>query len=133
VSVEPPSDQLSILLVDDDETFRKILARSLRGRGYDVCVAAGYDEALARVVAETPHFAVVDLRMAGRSGLDLVEAIKRARAETAVIVLTADQSLATRAAARRLGASDYLAKPADTDDLIAALARVRAASERSPE
>jgi two-component system response regulator RegA len=118
-SSRPPS----ILLVDDDETFRAALARALMSRGYDVRVAANYVEAVARVLAEPPRFAVVDLRMPGRSGLELIEEIERISPATMIVVLTGDGSARSKAEARRLGAAAYLTKPTDADQLLAALAR----------
>lgn len=111
----------SILLVDDDESFRLTLARSFRSRGYDVRVAGSYDEALASVRMNAPQTALVDLRMSGRSGLDLVEAIARHDADIVVVVLTADRSAESEAEAIRRGAKAYVVKPADTDEIIDAL------------
>jgi two-component system response regulator RegA len=111
----------SVLVVDDDGTFRTVLARALRTRGYDVRTAASYDEALAQVLAEAPRFAVLDLQMPGRSGLELVRAIKRESPATVVLVLTGDRSTESMASAMKDGASRYLSKPIDPDDLVAAL------------
>ena len=111
----------SILLVDDDESFRLALARSFRSRGYDVRVAGSYDEALASVRTNAPQSALLDLRMSGRSGLELVEAIARHDADIVVVVLTADRSAASEAEAIHRGAKGYVVKPADTDEIIAAL------------
>jgi len=118
----------SILLVEDDEPFRSVLARSLRARGYQVWLAANYVEAVGRVLAEPPQFAVVDLQMPGRSGLELIEEIKRLQPGTTIVVLTGDRSLESKADALRRGASGYLTKPTDTDELIAALERIGAPS-----
>ena len=115
-------DPPSILLVDDDAAFRSVLARSLRGRGYDVRVAATYDEALAAARLSQPRYAVVDVRMPGRSGVELVEALTRDNPSTAVVVLTGDRSEDLIAEVARCGAT-YLPKPADTDEVIAALAQ----------
>jgi two-component system response regulator RegA len=108
-------------VVDDDDTFRATLARSLGSRGYDVWVAANYAEAVERVLAEAPSFAVVDLRMPRRSGFELIDEMKRISPTTIVVVLTADGSPESIADAKRLGASGYLTKPADADEIIAAL------------
>jgi two-component system response regulator RegA len=88
----PPAQPGSILVVDDDATFRGALARSLTSRGYDVWTAANYLEAVGRVLAEPPQFAVVDLKMPGHSGFDLVEEIKHVHPPTTIVVLTADHS-----------------------------------------
>ena len=111
----------SVLVVDDDETFRTVLARALHTRGYDVRTAASYDEALAQVLAEAPRFAVLDLQMPGRSGLELLRAIKRESPATVVLMLTGARSTESMASAMEGGASRYLSKPIDPDALVAAL------------
>ena len=116
----------SVLLVDDDEAFRLTLARSFRSRGYDVCVAGGYDDAVASVRMNAPQSALVDVRMPGRSGLELVEAMTRHHPDIVVVVLTADRSATSEAEAIRRGAKGYVRKPADTDEIIAALTAARA-------
>ncbi|HEX9011245.1 MAG TPA: response regulator transcription factor [Holophagaceae bacterium] len=110
----------SILLVDDDAVFRGRLAQALEGRGMDVWTAAGPEEALARAREETPEYAVVDLRMPGGSGLDLVQALHALDATTRIVVLTGYGSIATALSAVRLGATHYLTKPADVDEILAA-------------
>lgn len=110
----------TLLLVDDDAIFRDRLARSFRDRGYEVQVAGGFDVAIDLAQEESPELAVVDLKMPGRSGLDLVRALKDVDAATRVIVLTGYGSIATAVEAMRRGAENYLPKPADADDIIAA-------------
>ncbi|ABF90295.1 DNA-binding response regulator, Fis family [Myxococcus xanthus DK 1622] len=113
----------SLLLVDDDSTLRERLARAFRERGWDVTTAGDYDEALAAARRESPEYAVVDLRMPGRSGLEVVRDLLTVDASTRVVVLTGYGSIATTVDAIRLGAVNYLPKPADADDLLAAFAR----------
>jgi len=113
----------SILLVDDDKVFVDRLARALRDRGYEVRVANDYDGAMALAQAESPELAVVDLRMPGRSGLELVRDMRAVDPATQILVLTGYGSIATAVEAIRLGAKDYLPKPADVDDILAALHR----------
>jgi two-component system response regulator RegA len=113
----------SILLVDDDQVFVERLARALRDRGYEVRVANDYDSALTLARAESPELAVVDLRMPGRSGLEVVRDMKSIDPATNILVLTGYGSIATAVEAIRLGAKDYLPKPADVDDILAALHR----------
>ncbi|HKQ68901.1 MAG TPA: response regulator transcription factor [Polyangiaceae bacterium] len=113
----------SILLVDDDETFVERLARAFRERGYDVKTARDYDGAMSVARPESPEFAVVDMRMPGRSGLELVRDLKSIDAATEILVLTGYGSIATAVEAIRIGAKDYLPKPADVDDILAALQR----------
>lgn len=127
----PPAQSGSILVVDDDATFRGALARSLMSRGYEVWTAANYFEAVGRVLAEPPQFAVVDLKMAGRSGFDLVEEIKRVHPATTIVVLTADRSPESKAEAVRRGASVYLTKPTDADEVIAAFTHDDAIARRT--
>lgn len=113
----------SILIVDDDQVLRERLGRALTQRGYDVRLAGHYDEALAVTEAESPELAVVDLRMPGRSGLELVQALLSRDPATRIVVLTGYGSIATAVEAIRLGATYYLPKPADADDVLAAFAR----------
>jgi two-component system response regulator RegA len=119
-------DRESFLLVDDDEVFRSRLARALESRGYDVRQAADFDSAVRLAREESPERAVVDLRMPGKSGLEVVEALGGIDATTKVIVLTGYGSIATAVDAMRLGATNYLAKPADVDDILTAFKRAEA-------
>ena len=114
---------LSILVVDDDAVFRHRLARALMDRGHEVRTAANADEALALAQAESPEYAVVDLKMPGRGGLALVAELKALDPSTAVVVLTGYGSIATATEAVRRGALDYVAKPIDADELLSAFAR----------
>lgn len=116
-------DGESFLLVDDDEIFRTRLARALESRGFEVRQASDYPSAVRLAREESPERAVVDLRMPGKSGLDVVEALHEIDATTKVIVLTGYGSIATAVDAMRLGASNYLAKPADVDDILTAFRR----------
>jgi two-component system, response regulator RegA len=113
----------SLLLVDDDELLRERLARALRERGYEVMTAGSTEQALELARQDSPELAVVDLRMPGRSGLELVRELLSLDASTRVVVLTGYGSIATTVEAMRLGAINYLPKPADADDLLAAFAR----------
>lgn len=110
----------SILIVDDDRLFRDRLGRAFSERGFDVRVAGTYDEAVQCADDESPEFAVVDLRMPGKSGLELVRDLHEKDAQTRIVVLTGYGSIATAIDATRLGASNYLQKPADVDDILAA-------------
>lgn len=119
-----PFEGASILIVDDDETLRQRLAVALAARGLEPRTAGSYDEALALAQLEAPELAVVDLRMPGRSGLELLRALKGLDAETKIVVLTAYGSIATTIDAMKLGAVYYLQKPADADDILGAFGRV---------
>ena len=116
----------TILLVDDDEVLRRQLSRALERRGWTVFVADGYDEALACVDAESPDRVVVDLRMPGKTGLEVVRDVMAQDATTEIVVLTGYGSIATAVEATKLGAVNYLPKPADADDVLAAFERARA-------
>ncbi|MEO6027623.1 MAG: response regulator [Candidatus Binatia bacterium] len=113
----------SILIVDDDEVFRSRLARAFRDRGYEVRAARGYDDAMAAARDESPEMAIVDLRMPGPSGLELVRDLKALDPSTRILVLTGYGSIATAIEAMRIGATYYLPKPADVDDILAGFAR----------
>ena len=119
----PSAHRPSILLVDDDEVYRNRLARAFVDRGYDVRTAQDYDTALAAANLESPEYAVVDLKMPGKSGLELVKALVEVDPATKIVVLTGYGSIATAIDAVRLGATYYLSKPADADDIVGAFAR----------
>ena len=111
----------TLLLADDDVVFRSVLARALHNRGFEVRAAATGDEACALAGEDPPELAVVDLRMPGRSGLEVVRYLKALEAQTRVVVLTGYGSIATAVEAMKLGAVHYLVKPADADQVLAAL------------
>lgn len=114
-------DLPSLLLVDDDPAFRHVLARALTRRGFAVSAAADVDAALVLATAQPPEYAVVDLKMPGASGLKLIEALVALDPQTRIVMLTGYASIATAVEAIKLGATHYLAKPADADDVVAAL------------
>jgi len=120
---EPRDSKPSILLVDDDEVYRNRLARAFVDRGYDVRTAGDHDSAVAIASGDSPELAVVDLKMPGKSGLELVKALREIDPSTKTVVLTGYGSIATAIDAVRLGATYYLSKPADADDIVAAFAR----------
>jgi two-component system response regulator RegA len=117
------SDAASILIVDDDATLREQLANAFRSRGFEVATAGSFDEAISLCASEAPELAVVDLRMPGRSGLELIRELKAIDAQTKIVVLTGYGSIATTIDAMKLGAVYYLPKPADADDILVAFAR----------
>jgi len=114
-------DRSTLLLVDDDDTFRTVLARALERRGYAVTSAASVDSALTRALAQPPEYAVVDLKMPGDSGLVLIEKLIELDPNTRIVMLTGYASIATAIEAIKLGAIHYLAKPCDADEVVAAL------------
>lgn len=116
-------DRPSLLLADDDATFCAVMARALTRRGYAVSVAHDAASALALAQAETPEFALVDLKMPGDSGLVLVRQLHALDPATRIVVLTGYASIATAVEAIKLGATHYLAKPVDTEEVMAAFDR----------
>ncbi len=112
-----------LLIVDDDRVLRERLARAFRDRGLEVRTAADFDDAMVIAAAERPGRALVDLRMPGRSGLELVRALLANDQRIQIVVLTGYGSIATAIEAIRLGATYYLHKPADADDVLEAFAR----------
>lgn len=114
-----------LLLVDDDATLREVLARALARRGFSVRSAANGEEALALAREGCPQYAVVDLKMPGLSGLALVPQLKALNPTMCILMLTGYASIATAVEAIKLGATHYLAKPADADEIVAALGRER--------
>lgn len=112
---------MRILIVDDDEPFRLALRNAFLRRGYEVALAASAAEADAAVREAVPQYAVVDLRMPGGSGLDVVRSLRSLAHPPQVVVLTGYGTIGTAVEAVRLGAVNYLNKPADADEIEAAL------------
>ena len=108
----------SIILVDDEENFRNRLARALTKRGYIFFQAANVDEALHKIKENKPDWALVDLKMPGKSGLDLIREAKEFLPFLKIVVLTGYGSIATATEAVKLGAHYYLPKPVDVEDIL---------------
>jgi len=125
----------SLLLVDDDVLFCEVLAAAMRNRGFSVTVAHDVDSAQQIIGELAPEFAVVDLNMPGPSGLLLVESLHALDAYTRIVVLTGYASIATAVEAIKLGATHYLTKPADADEIVIAMQRTQgdAAAELAPQ
>ncbi len=117
------SDQRRLLIVEDDDVFARTLKRSFERRDYDVRVAHGPDELDALLADYRPAYAVVDLKLGNASGLACVQTLRAADPTTRIVVLTGFASIATAVEAIKLGASYYLAKPSNTDDIEAAFER----------
>ena len=119
---DPPSsrEQRTLLVVDDDGPFRNRLVRAFRERGFDANGAEDYEAAMASARAESPEFALVDLRLTGRTGLEVVRDLKSLDSTTIIVVLTGYGSIATAVQSLQLGARSYLTKPVDADQILAA-------------
>ncbi len=111
----------TLLLVDDDEPFVKRLARAMEKRGFEVETAESVAAGQAMASHRPPAFAVIDLRLADGNGLDVVETIRGKREDARIVVLTGYGAIATAVAAVKIGATDYLSKPADANQIAAAL------------
>jgi two-component system, response regulator RegA len=122
----------SMLIVEDDKALRSRLARALEQRGFIVEQAETVLEAQAMVGKGAPAYAVVDMRLGDGNGLDVIEAIRAKRDDTKSIVLTGYGNIATAVTAVKLGAVDYLSKPADADEIVSALLRAPDAKAPPP-
>jgi two-component system response regulator RegA len=116
-----PGATRSLLILDDDAPFRSRLARAMEKRGFDVVSASGLSEGIELTRRVAPAFAVLDLRLADGNGLEVVPVLRSVRPDARVVVLTGYGNIATAVAAVKAGAVDYLAKPADADQVEAAL------------
>jgi two-component system response regulator RegA len=123
----------TLLLVDDDRAFLTRLERAMEKRGFEVRIADTVAAGLSAVEAAPPAFAVVDLRLEDGNGLDVVDALHRKRPDARAVVLTGYGNIATAVTAVKLGAVDYLSKPADADDVINALLATGEAPPAPPE
>jgi two-component system response regulator RegA len=112
-----------LLIVEDDASFARALQRSFERRGYEVAVAGDLQSVAGRVDTLAPRFAVVDLKLAGPSGLECIKLLHRRDPAMRIVVLTGFASIATAVEAVKLGACHYLAKPSNADDIEAAFAR----------
>ena len=111
----------TLLIVDDEPNLRGQLAKAMERRGFEVTTAAGVADGVEIATSQPPAFAVIDLRLADGTGLEIVRALRRARPDVRVIMLTGYGNIATAVAAVKAGAVDYLPKPADADAVAAAL------------
>ena len=117
------ADDRLLILVEDDEAFAKTLKRSFERRGYQVLTADGHAQLETLLQEHRPQFAVVDLKLGAESGLVCVQTLHAHDPNTLIVVLTGFASISTAVEAIKRGASHYLAKPSNTDDIEAAFAR----------
>ena len=119
----------TVLIVDDDLPFRTRLTRAFQDRGFEVAAAGTYEEAVDAARKESPELALVDMRLPGKSGLDVIRALKSIDQTTSIVVLTGYGSIATAVESMKAGAATYLTKPVDADQIVAAFEPPGAASE----
>ena len=133
---QPPEDigeNNNLLIVDDDRPFLQRLARAMETRGFSVDTAESVTEGMAKVKIGAPDFAVVDMRLNDGNGLDVIEGIRNVKPDCKAIILTGYGNIATAVTAVKMGAIDYLAKPADADDVYTALMRKPSDKADPPE
>ncbi|MDE2016807.1 MAG: ActR/PrrA/RegA family redox response regulator transcription factor [Hyphomicrobiales bacterium] len=123
----------SLLIVDDDKPFLARLARAMETRGFVVQTAESVAEGIAAIDRKPPAYAVIDMRLGDGNGLDVIARLKERRADARGVILTGYGAIASAVTAVKRGAFDYLAKPADADDVYAALTEARIGSEDLPE
>jgi two-component system, response regulator RegA len=132
VAAAMPGDR-SLLIVEDDKSFLQRLARAMEGRGFNVTTAESVADGLTQLETASPAFAVVDMRLEDGNGLDVISALKRRRPDARAIILTGYGNIATAVNAVKLGAVDYLSKPVDADDVVAALLALDGRKAEPPE
>ena len=127
-----PGDR-SLLIVEDDKSFLQRLARAMEGRGFTVTTAESVADGLTQLETTSPAFAVVDMRLEDGNGLEVISVLKRRRPDARAIILTGYGNIATAVNAVKLGAVDYLSKPVDADDVVAALLALEGRRAEPPE
>ncbi|WP_170144459.1 ActR/PrrA/RegA family redox response regulator transcription factor [Dichotomicrobium thermohalophilum] len=123
----------SLLVVDDDKPFLNRLVRAMESRGFDVRSAESVAEGMKEIRSNPPAYAVIDMRLEDGNGLDVVQLLHELRPDSRAIVLTGYGNITTAVAAVKMGAVDYLSKPADADDVYAALMATQEAHAPPPE
>jgi two-component system response regulator RegA len=133
VAPAPIPGERTLLIVEDDKSFLVRLARAMEQRGFAVTTAETVADGLLQVEKAPPFYAVVDMRLGDGNGLDVISALKKRRPEAHGVVLTGYGNIATAVNAVKLGAIDYLAKPADADDVVNALLAIEGRAAEPPE
>lgn len=131
-AAEPHGD-MTLLLVDDDRPFLARLARAMEGRGFIVETADSVAAGVAAIKARAPAYAVIDMRLGDGNGLDVISELAARRPDARGIILTGYGNIMTAVTAVKLGAFDYLAKPADADEIHAALLALKHDKAEIPE
>lgn len=124
---------LSLLIVDDDKPFLARLSRAMESRGFRVTAVDSVAEGLSSIRRSAPAFAIIDMRLADGNGLDVISELKLLRPDARGIILTGYGNIVTAVTAVKLGAFDYLAKPADADEIYAALMAIQHDKAELPE
>jgi two-component system response regulator RegA len=127
------SGDRTLLIVEDDKSFLQRLARAMESRGFAVTTAETAADGLTHLETASPAYAVVDMRLEDGNGLDVISALKKRRPDARAIILTGYGNIATAVNAVKLGAVDYLSKPADADDVVAALLALDGRKADPPE
>jgi two-component system response regulator RegA len=127
------SGDRTLLIVEDDKSFLQRLARAMESRGFAVTTAETVADGLTYLETASPAYAVVDMRLEDGNGLDVISALKKRRPDARAIILTGYGNIATAVNAVKLGAVDYLSKPADADDVVAALLALDGRKADPPE
>src|SRR3977135_128714 len=127
-----PGDR-TLLIVEDDKSFLQRLARAMESRGFAVTTAESGSDGLPQSASRAPAYAVVDMRLGDGNGLDVISALKRRRPDARAIILTGYGNIATAVNAVKIGAVDYLSKPVDADDVVAALLALDGRKAEPPE
>jgi two-component system, response regulator RegA len=128
-----PEAEKTLLIVDDDKVFLNRLARAMETRGYAVTAAESVKDGLAAIKDNAPAFAVIDMRLGDGNGMDVISELKRRRPDARGIILTGYGNIASAVTAVKIGAFDYLAKPADADEIHAALASLSGTQTQIPD
>jgi two-component system response regulator RegA len=130
---EVAKTERTLLIVEDDKSFLQRLARAMEARGFEVRTAESVGEGLQAVETSAPAFAVCDMRLGDGNGLDVIVALKQRRPDARAVILTGYGNIATAVNAVKIGAVDYLSKPADADDVVAALLALEGRKAEPPE
>ena len=130
---EASQSERTLLIVEDDKSFLQRLARAMEARGFEVATAESVSEGLQQVEKSAPAFAVVDMRLGDGNGVDVIVALKVRRPDARAIILTGYGNIATAVNAVKIGAVDYLSKPADADDVVNALLAIEGRKADPPE
>ncbi|MGO8954238.1 MAG: ActR/PrrA/RegA family redox response regulator transcription factor [Rhodomicrobium sp.] len=133
LAVPELSGDNSLLIVDDDKPFLSRLAKAMQARGYQVRTADSLETGKQAIRESAPAFAVVDLRLEDGNGLEVIRFLREARPDCRALVLTGYGNIATAVTAVKLGAVDYMSKPADADDILAALTASGETKPKPPE